>query len=365
MGARWAPALRRVSMRKILVSTTLIALYTSVSYAQSSVTLSGSIYSGIGLNSGRVGNPSNDVTKTALGGSSSFMLSGREELIKGNYVIFKLENGFNADTGALANSSTIFDKQAFVGFQGNWGTLRAGRIYTPSFATLALVADPTGTFGVGTSTNIMESHGVRMNNGVIYNSPGFNPWTYARKGLFGAVAHFFGESTEGSSKNSATGLNLGFGRGNLIVELSHHWSNSFNTPQNEIKNSNTIFAMNYKLDKSKIFFAFSDNNAKNLFLNIKTKDNQDYLIGLTYQLPVGKLMASYIYKNDKMYFNNDASQISVLYDYPLSKRTKLSFGFAKIKNKNNATYKVANGYAGTVAANAGTQSITIGMTHRF
>ncbi len=55
------------------------------------------------------------------------MFSGKEDLGGGSAVLVKLENGFNADTGAQANATTLFDKQAFIGLQGDWGTVRAGR----------------------------------------------------------------------------------------------------------------------------------------------------------------------------------------------------------------------------------------------
>ena len=63
---------------------------------------------------------------------------------------------------------------------------------------------------------------------------------------------------------------------------------------------------------------------------------------------------------------NDASQIGAMYEHFLSKRSKVTLGFAKIHNRNPARpHRVANAYAGTTAATAGTTAITLGMTHRF
>lgn len=346
-------------MKKFLVSSMVLAAAGSA-HSQSNITLSGSVYGGLGFNSGGA------AVRTTLGGPSSFMFSGREDLGGGLAAIFKLENGFNADTGNTA-STTFFDKQAFLGLQGDWGTVRMGRIYTPSFATLALVADPTGTFGVFTATNLMDSHGVRMNNGIIYNSPGFNPWTYARKGFFGALAHFFGESsTGGSSQNSATGFNLGYGAGPLVVELSHHQSNLYTNATLDVDSKSTIIAANYKWGNAKLYAAYSDNAARNQINQARTKDNTDLLLGFSYPLGQGNLSASYIRKDNKLLPENDAYQIGAMYEYFLSKRSKLTLGFARIHNKNPARpQRIINGYAGTTAANAGTTAITLGMTHRF
>ncbi len=348
-------------MKKLVLSSMALAMLAGHAHAQSSVTLSGTIYGGLGLNSGGV------KSNTTAAGTSSFMLSGKEDIGGGSAVLFKVENGFNADTGAQANPTTLFDKQAFIGLQGAWGTVRAGRVYTPAFATLALVADPTGTFSVMTTTNLMETHGVRLNNGIIYNSPGFDPWTYARRGFYGAAAHYFGESaTGGSSRNSATGFNLGYGQGPLVVELSTQKANAYTSATQDIDSRSTLLAANYKIGDVRAYIAYSDNSARNIALNTKTKDNNDFMLGVVFPVGIGSVTASYIRKDDKLAANNDAYQIGAIYDYPLSKRTKVTVGYAKIKNSNAAnTYKVVNGYAGTTATNAGTSSFTVGMTHRF
>jgi predicted porin len=349
-------------MKKMVMTCAMAAALASPAYAQSSsVNLSGSIYAGVGINNG--GAP----THTALAGTSSFMLSGKEDLGGGLATLFKLENAFNVDTGAVANTSTFFDKQAFLGLQGPWGTVRAGRIYTPAFATLALVADPTATYSVLTSTTLMETHGVRLNNGVIYNTPGFDPWTYARSGVYGAVAHYFGEAaTGGVSRNSATGLNVGYGDGPLVIELSHQKTNLYTSATLDVDSSSTLLAANYNFGFARGFIAFSDNGAKNTVTDAKTKDNTDFLLGAIIPVGVSAVTVSYIRKNDKLPANNDAYLWGATYDYLLSKRTKFSFGYAKIHNKNPSNfYKVANGYTGTTAANGGTSALTLGISHRF
>lgn len=348
-------------MKKLILSSMALAMLSGHASAQSSVNLSGTLYGGLGFNSG------GGVSNTQFGGTSSFMLSGKEDLGGGSAVLYKMENGFNLATGAQANPNSFFDKQAFLGLQGAWGTLRAGRVYTPAFATLALVADPTGTFSAMTTTNLMETHGVRLNNGIIYNSPGFDPWTYARRGFYGAAAHYFGGAATGSSsRNSATGFNFGYGQGPLVVELSTQETNAYTSATQDIDSRSTLLAANYKFGDVRAYIAYSDNSARNIALNTKTKDNNDFLLGVVFPVGTGSVTASYIRKDDKLSANNDAYQIGAIYDHPLSKRTKLTVGYVKINNSNAAnTYKVVNGYAGTTATNAGTSSFTVGMTHRF
>lgn len=348
-------------MKKMVVTWMVLAASAGVAHAQSSIRFSGSVYGGLGLNSGGDG-----VVRTALTGPSSFMFSGREDLGGGLAAIFKLENGFNADTGTMASATSFFDKQAFVGLQGPWGTVRAGKVYTPAFATLALVADPSGTYSVLTSTNLMESHGVRLNNGVIYNTPGFDPWTYARSGFYGAVAHYFGESTESSSRNNATGWNVGYGEGPLVVELSQQATNVYTSAVQDVDSRSTIVAANYDFDVAKGYIAYATNSARNAVGGIKAKDNTDLLLGVYIPVGVAAVTVSYIRKDDRLPANNDASVVGATYDYFLSKRTKLTLGYAKLHKRNAASsQRLANGYTGTTAANGGTSAVTLGVTHRF
>jgi predicted porin len=348
-------------MKKMVVTWMVLAASAGSAYAQSSIRFSGSVYGGLGFNSGGDG-----VVRTALTGPSSFMFSGREDLGGGLAAIFKLENGFNADTGTMASATSFFDKQAFVGLQGPWGTVRAGKVYTPAFATLALVADPSGTYSVLTSTNLMESHGVRLNNGVIYNTPGFDPWTYARSGFYGAVAHYFGESTESRSRNNATGWNVGYGEGPLVVELSHQATNAYTSVTQDVDSRSTIVAANYDFDVARAYVAYSENSARNTVGGIKTKDNNDLLLGVYIPIGVSAVTVSYVRKDDKLPVNNDASVIGATYDYFLSKRTKFTVGYAKLHKKNpSSPQRLANGYTGTTAANGGTSALTLGITHRF
>lgn len=345
-------------MKKYLVTISAISLFSGSVYAQATVTLSGSVYAGLGLSTSATG-----ASTSALTGPSSVMVSGRANLEGDNAAFFKLESGFNLDTGASANATTLFDKQAYVGLQGKWGAVRAGRLYTPAFATLALVADPSGTYSLLSSTNLMEYSGVRLNNGIIYNSPGFNPWTYARDGFYGAAAYYMGEVAGSASDNSSLGLNVGYGKGPLVVELSNHKSNatSSTAPITSIDTNNSLFAVNYDFKVAKVFFAYAWNSANNAATSVKTKDNTDMVLGVTAPVGTGTLTASYIVKDDKLVGNDDAVQYGVTYHYPLFKRTRLLVGWAKMDNKNSTKYALSS-YTGSATA---TTAFTAGVEHAF
>lgn len=59
---------------------------------------------------------------------SRFGLKGTEDLGNGVKVGFVLENGFNADDGTLGNGDRLFGRESQVYLQGNFGTLSFGRV---------------------------------------------------------------------------------------------------------------------------------------------------------------------------------------------------------------------------------------------
>ncbi len=59
---------------------------------------------------------------------SKFGLKGQEDLGNGWAVRFKLENGFNADTGTLKSSGRIFDREASLTLLGPIGEISVGRM---------------------------------------------------------------------------------------------------------------------------------------------------------------------------------------------------------------------------------------------
>lgn len=81
---------------------------------------------------------SHSVTGMRSGGqnASRWGLRGTEDLGNGLKAVFALESGFNVANGTNADNNRLFNRQAFVGLQGSWGTLTFGRQYTPSHTAI-------------------------------------------------------------------------------------------------------------------------------------------------------------------------------------------------------------------------------------
>jgi predicted porin len=121
-------------------------------FAQSTVTLFG----GADINYRSVKSGDNKFSGLAQDGiySSRFGVMGTEDLGGGLKAGFHFEGGMNPDTGTPAGFN--FTRKSTVGVMGGFGEVRLGRDYTPLF-TVAGIADPFGTNGVGSSYNLANA----------------------------------------------------------------------------------------------------------------------------------------------------------------------------------------------------------------
>ena len=125
--------------------------------------------------------------------SSVFGITGNEALDGGLHALFRLEAGFDADTGAaktyVGNPATatpaapggipatgLFNRRSTVGLGGPWGSLTAGRDYTPVYWA-ALDGDVQGLMLYGNLQQSLALAGTgserfgRASNALFYASP--------------------------------------------------------------------------------------------------------------------------------------------------------------------------------------------------
>jgi predicted porin len=195
--------------------------------------------------------------------SSRFGVNGTEDLGGGLKANFHFEGGMAPDVGTAAGFN--FTRKSTIGLMGGFGEVRLGRDYTPLF-TVAGIADPFGTNGVGSSYNLAnvitagdptetndqnaylakvaaaassfataqaasvsnaatnrlssgitlaDPNAVRANNSVAYYSPTFNGFTVSGMYSFG------GENTAlAKNAGTATSLKLAYANGPLSVAFA-------------------------------------------------------------------------------------------------------------------------------------------------
>ncbi|WP_083655012.1 porin [Burkholderia sp. SRS-W-2-2016] len=162
-------------MKKSLLALVALSAFTSTAHSQSNVTLYGIADSGITYTNNQNGHSAWQATSGNVQGAR-FGLLGMEDLGGGNQAVFRLENGFNIESGALGQGGRMFGRQAYVGFANStYGTFTMGRQYNPMqdfVAPLAVAGSLSLTqYGLHPLDNDNINNTYRTNNTVKYTSP--------------------------------------------------------------------------------------------------------------------------------------------------------------------------------------------------
>lgn len=311
--------------------------------AQSSVTLYGlvdtaveyvnrvSTASGTG---GRVG-------MTGLGGlaPSRWGLRGAEDLGGGLQSVFWLESGFAPDTGALTPSATspLFARQASVGLKKNGvGLLTFGRQYTSLFDGVANFA-PMRLATTYEPVAPLVGLSYREDNMVKYAGD-FGSWHVGAHYSFGTGTPLQGGQPTVSSGGEIPGnhrAQTGYGAtgyyvdGKLGVGLGYDQVNPQTASGIGVERKATIGA-SYVLGAARLFGGYRWRDSVYANDNTAVRDNF-YWTGIYYQAtPALGLTAAYYYNQVKAASLSASapaqkqpnfSQLSLLADYSLSKRT--------------------------------------------
>lgn len=327
-------------MKKAALAAVMMGAITGSASAQSNVTIYGLVDIGIAFERG---GPAGSVAKLDGSGMHSgnrLGFRGVEDLGGGLSAIFTLENGFNPDNGTLGQGGLMFGRQAFVGLKGGFGTLTAGRQYSPHWAAVDSL-DPLDGI-TGGSFNLLRRT-VRTDNTLKYTTPAFGPLT-------ADLAYSFGEVAGNTSANRTLGGSVIYADGPLVVKLAHHNGRNA-TDTDAVKNS--FLGGSYNFGVAKAFLGYQTEKG------LAALDRDDALVGV--QVPFGAhtVMASYIRKNDKAATNNDANMLGVAYTYALSKRTNLYTSYVRIDNKNSLVYTTKAGDG------SGDKEFNVGIRHKF
>jgi len=354
-----------------------LAAAASVASAQSSVTLFGIVDLSVRhTKNGDVG--SLDTVTSGNNATSRWGIRGMEDLGGGNAAQFWLESNLAVDTGASGSSSYVgqlFDRRATVGLiNQKYGELRLGRDYVPTHVA-ACGFDVYGCVGVGNakqfdgnataaiftafgSTSVNQNTLSRANNSIQYILP---------EKFFGVSGGLFYSSGEGAATTAGgasktKGLRLGYGQGPLQVTFA------------SIVTSNTLLAG--ESFKDQVLGASYDFGVVKLVgyqrqYKIASEKFALTMLGVTAPVPGGLFRASYLRGNQTSsqagVSANDASEVSMSYQYDLSKRTALYTTVGLLSNKGNAIYTIPGGPAVTASSYGGQRSTgyEFGLRHTF
>lgn len=156
---------------------------------------------------------------------SRFGFRGTESLGAGYEASFMLENGFNADTGAMASAGVLFSREASLSLKAPWGTVSLGRQAAPLVDVLLPFTAAMLVYGPGYYTTHPGDYdrtlNVPVDNSVKYRTP-----TIA--GFTGSVMYGFGEQAGATSAQSTWSTGLSYVRDRWTVGaafLQSHGSN--------------------------------------------------------------------------------------------------------------------------------------------
>ncbi len=190
------------AMKKpMLLAVALAGTAAPAAHAQSSVTLYGLIDQGLNYVSnaqtGRAGGALTGKQQVAMSdgatgtGGSRWGLRGSEDLGGGLRAIFTLENGFNINSGGLAQGGLLFGRQAFVGLANASGQVTLGRQYSVVSDMLAPFSEAGEIPGhMGSNPDDFDDlgHSVRLNNAIKFKSTSLSGVSVAAMYSLGGVA---------------------------------------------------------------------------------------------------------------------------------------------------------------------------------
>lgn len=348
-------------MKKTLIALAAVAA-TSAAFAQSSVTLSGTVDVGLEDTGPGAANPLKMVSSRL--GTSNWTVSGTEDLGGGLKAIFKVSTSFNADDGTTSPSasgaSVLGNNDMFVGLQGGFGSLKLGRSFDTAFAN-ALTANSTkGVTGFSTRAGTLDSNGVYISNQVLYTTPNW--------GGFTGMAQYAPSEVAGVKAN--VGLGLAYAAGPLALTYAYSKIHANDgriggvaapaataTPAAVAaaaalvshRNGNALnqFAASYNFGFANLLFSYTDR------ANVADDSNNSFALGFTAPVGPGQLWGSY----DRSEVGAGTTRVfHGGYKYFLSKRTT---AYLNLGNKKNAAVNYGDGIGKAVTGWG------VGLAHNF
>lgn len=261
---------------------------------------------------------------------------GNEDLGGGLRANFTLDAGIQTDTGASADATRLFSRQAWVGLASPYGEVRLGRQNSAQVLMLGnFDAFIGGTYA--SFLNNVSPYPFRYDNAITYLSPDLAGFKFS-------LSDSLGEQTTGVSALNAYVGSLEYSAGPLYLGINHAEQNGANG--NNLTKT-TFAGGSYKLEKWTGYLGYyrGDNLGAVTATNTPGQYHSAYSVSASYQYSGAlSIAAGYGWLKDSSNAGNNASQISLAGFYKLSKRTQLYATIERLNNSNRAAYAFeANG----------------------
>lgn len=284
--------------KHVMVGAAALLCSASGAWAQSSVTVFGFVDVALGKNSGSSDKQVMDNYGSRIG------FKGEEDLGGGLKASFYLEHRVDPTTGTSEGGGTFWKGGSWVGLGSVFGKVTLGRWWTQAFLKSQYASDPFGmgtvdlnygTVGCGTSTGCQGAFW--LNNSVSYefSTGGFSAGAQIAEASGGSERPWnFGVSYGGGP------LYVGFGHESHSAGSDSRWSHG---------------TVNYDFGVAKLYTGFGTGRTS---ADVKVRN---ILVGAGVPVGPGTVLAAF--NQFKEASVTVRQKISVGYQHPLSKRTKL------------------------------------------
>jgi predicted porin len=342
----------------------------------------------MGINYQTVGGKS--LVQAQSGGewTSKFGIFGREDLGGGLRAEFNLENGFLANNGAMQDSTSFFNREAWVGLNSStYGRLRFGKqigtglpLFVDVFGTVgtnsaytwlgtAVVQTPKG-FGYNSDLGAGATQlAARVNNAITYLSPTFAGFSTE---LMYAPSNVAGQSPVAAAQGAL--LQWYDGRTYVTGTYNQVWGATGTGSTSTVRND--LYGLGVVVDTGRIVLSGAFNQYAPRLANDGIA--RVYTLGTIWPVGRNAFRASVVYRDTSGVHdsaNNPAKDsafgVMLGYDYTLSKRTGLYARAGFIRNYGISTVLLNNNplptQTGSTAPELGTTPVTVslGMYHNF
>jgi len=321
-------------------------------------------------------------SKTTIGTggmtASSIGIKGQRDIGNGMKVIGEAEAGIAFDNGAVSNGavalgtnnaspssggltgggSQIFSRQAYVGLNGDFGTLSVGRQYTGSYIAAAAFGNALGAGFLGNGATFIPAIGgmpTRVNNSVVYKTPMLNGFSGHFTYTVGNENNVATDVTAGTTKtNDSAGQGwdlLAMYRNGGLTAAASTWNVKNNSyaavgETSLATKQGQQLAISYDFGGPRLYATvlsgeISGGNYENVTKTLSKASGWS----VSGSIPFGKstILASYAELKDNSLLNKNGNLLGLAYTYELFANTKLYTSWAKQTNDTSSSYALSNG----------------------
>jgi predicted porin len=269
--------------------------------------------------------------------------SGREDLGGGLSAFFMIEHRFNADTGAITDTTAFWKDKSWVGLESKaFGEVKIGRVHSPQYG-LGVAGRYEAFFGDSYAS--MGTRGARSanqwNNSVYYTTPSFG-------GVNAGLIMAAGEST----RTRGEGGHLMYASGPLSMAVTYQKEQD--TVSNVVGDAlkTVTFGAYYDFGVARVMTTY----ARSTDLNITNTGREVvYTVGARVPIGSGEFRTSYRKIDDtnrtakgNAAGDQDSTRFALGYAYFLSKRTSINLSLVRENQERfNANGSTKTDFSGT------------------